>query len=46
MHRMVPELIIENYRAGRRRGSFPAAGLFIDLTDFSTITDVLMLHGQ
>jgi class 3 adenylate cyclase/tetratricopeptide (TPR) repeat protein len=42
MHRIVPELIIENYRAGRRRGNFQAAGMFIDLSGFSTITDVLM----
>jgi predicted ATPase/class 3 adenylate cyclase len=46
MHRIVPELIIENYRAGRYRGEFPAVGMFLDLSGFSTMTDALMLHGQ
>src|SRR5215207_5103038 len=46
MHRVVPELIIENYRAGRHSGEFPAIGLFLDLSGFSTMTDTLMQHGQ
>lgn len=46
MHRVVPELIIENYRAGCYRGEFPAVGMFLDLSGFSTMTDVLMQHGQ
>jgi predicted ATPase/class 3 adenylate cyclase len=46
MHRVVPELIIENYRAGRFRGEFPAVGMFLDLSGFSTMTDALMQHGQ
>ncbi len=46
IHQLVPEFIVENYRAGRRRGSFEAAGLFIDLSGFSRITDVLMPYGQ
>src|SRR5690349_15779840 len=46
MHRVVPELIIENYRAGRYRGEFPAVGMFLDLSGFSTMTDTLMQHGQ
>ena len=46
MHRVVPELIIENYRAGRFSGEFPAIGMFLDLTGFSTMTDALMHHGQ
>ncbi|HSJ86487.1 MAG TPA: tetratricopeptide repeat protein [Anaerolineales bacterium] len=46
MHRVVPELIIQNYRAGRFRGEFQAAGLFLDLSGFSTMTDALMQHGQ
>jgi len=46
MHRVVPELIIENYRAGRFRGEFAAVGMFLDLTGFSNMTDTLMLHGQ
>src|SRR5215216_4957360 len=46
MHRVVPELIVENYRAGRFSGEFPAIGMFLDLSGFSTMTDVLMQHGQ
>jgi len=46
MHRVVPELIIENYRAGRHSGDFPAVGMFLDLSGFSTMTDTLMQHGQ
>ena len=46
MHRVVPELIIENYRAGKFSGEFPAIGMFLDLSGFSTMTDTLMQHGQ
>ncbi|HVF26556.1 MAG TPA: AAA family ATPase, partial [Anaerolineales bacterium] len=46
MHRLVPELIIENYRLGRDTGEFPAVGIFLDLSGFSTMTDTLMQHGQ
>lgn len=46
MHRVVPELIVENYRAGRFGGEFPAVGMFLDLSGFSTMTDTLMQHGQ
>ena len=46
MHRVVPELIVENYRAGRFSGEFPAVGMFLDLSGFSTMTDTLMQHGQ
>src|SRR6188474_1309765 len=46
MHRVVPELIIENYRLGRHSGEFPAVGIFLDLSGFSTMTDTLMQHGQ
>jgi len=46
MHRVVPELIVENYRAGRFSGEFPAVGMFLDLTGFSSMTDSLMQQGQ
>ncbi len=46
MHRVVPELIIENYRLGRDSGEFPAVVIFLDLSGFSTMTDTLMQHGQ
>ena len=46
MHRVVPELIVENFRAGRYYGRLPAVGMFLDLTGFSTMTDTLMQQGQ
>lgn len=46
MHRVVPELIVENYRNGRFGGEFPAIGMFLDLSGFSAMTDALMQHGQ
>lgn len=46
MHRVVPELIVESYREGRYSGDFEAVGLFLDLSGFSTMTDVLMQYGQ
>ena len=46
MHRVVPELIVENYRKGCYSGEFQAVSLFLDLSGFSTMTDVLMQHGQ
>ena len=46
MHRIIPELIIENYRAGRYQGSFNAASLFLDMSGFSVLTDTLMGQGR
>ena len=46
MHRVVPQLIIENYRAGQFSGGFPAVGMFLDLSGFSAMCDALMTHGQ
>ena len=46
MHRVVPDLILENYRRGRYHGEFPTVALFLDLSGFSTMTDVLMQQGQ
>jgi len=46
MHRVVPELIIDNYRKGCYSGQFDAVGLFLDLSGFSTMTDTLMQQGQ
>lgn len=46
MHRVVPELILENFRAGKFEGEFPAVGMFLDLSGFSRMTDALMQHGQ
>jgi len=46
MHRVVPELIVENYRNERFGGEFAAIGMFLDLSGFSAMTDTLMQHGQ
>ena len=46
MHNIVPEFIIENYKAARYRGSFRAASMFLDISGFSAMTDELMQHGQ
>ena len=46
MHRVVPELIVENYRLGRYHGEFSAVVMFLDLSGFSTMTDALMQYGQ
>ena len=46
MHRVVPELIIEKYKAGLYRGEVSAVGMFLDLTGFSSMTDSLMQKGQ
>ncbi len=46
MHRLVPDFILKNYASGSMSGSFSAAGLFVDISGFSTMTDLLMTHGQ
>jgi predicted ATPase/class 3 adenylate cyclase len=46
MHRIIPDLIIENYRAGRLQGSLDVASLFLDISGFSVMTDVLMGQGR
>ncbi len=46
MHRVVPEFIMEKYHAGQFSGSFRAAGMFLDLSGFSALTDALARQGQ
>ncbi|MFZ6030246.1 MAG: tetratricopeptide repeat protein [Chloroflexota bacterium] len=45
MHRLVPNFILEKYRAGEYRGRFNAVGMFLDVYGFSKMTDSLMRHG-
>ena len=45
MHRLVPQFILENYQANNYHGSFDAIGLLVDVSGFSTMTDVLAQHG-
>jgi predicted ATPase/class 3 adenylate cyclase len=44
-HPLVPEFIYEKYRAGIPYGSFQGAAMFVDLSGFSTMTDVLATRG-
>ena len=46
MHSIIPELIIENYRAGCYKGSFRAASMYLDMSGFSVMTDALMGQGR
>lgn len=46
LHQLVPEFIYKKYREDEVRGSFQSAALFVDLSGFSTMTDVLSQHGS
>ncbi|MFZ5879630.1 MAG: tetratricopeptide repeat protein [Chloroflexota bacterium] len=46
MRQLVPHFILEKYLANETRGSLPAAGIFVDLSGFSAMTDALARHGQ
>jgi len=46
MHQLIPRFIIDRYFAGEFSGSLEAAGLFIDLTGFSTMADILSGYEQ
>jgi predicted ATPase/class 3 adenylate cyclase len=46
VHPLIPEFILKNYSSGITSGSFSAAGLFVDVSGFSKMTDLLMEHGQ
>ncbi|MBK8619658.1 MAG: tetratricopeptide repeat protein [Anaerolineales bacterium] len=44
-HQLVPEFIYEKYRAGESNGIFQGAAMFVDLSGFSTMADVLSRQG-
>jgi class 3 adenylate cyclase/tetratricopeptide (TPR) repeat protein/PII-like signaling protein len=46
MRRLVPNFIIDRYKANELRGSFHGAAIFVDLSGFSKMTDALSEHGQ
>jgi class 3 adenylate cyclase/tetratricopeptide (TPR) repeat protein len=46
MDHLLPAFILQQYAAGTRSGNLSAAALFVDLSGFSTITDMLARHGQ
>ena len=45
MHNLVPHFILENLAKGNLYGEFSAAGLFVDISGFTNITEALMQHG-
>ncbi|HEX6384801.1 MAG TPA: adenylate/guanylate cyclase domain-containing protein, partial [Anaerolineae bacterium] len=46
MHRLVPDFILQQYGSGKRSGNFPATTLFVDVSGFSAITDMLIESGS
>ena len=46
MRQLVPHFIINQYRSGQFSGSLEAAGLFIDLSGFSKMADILFGYEQ
>ena len=46
MKPLIPEFIEEAFSAGERQGKFPALALFIDLTDFTPLTEGMMKKGK
>ncbi|MEW5867764.1 MAG: tetratricopeptide repeat protein [Chloroflexota bacterium] len=42
----MPSFILENYAAGLTSGSLQAVSIFVDISGFSSMTDVLMGYGQ
>lgn len=46
MHVLVPKFILKQVQQGNQFGEFQAAGLFVDLSGFSAMTDTLMQLGQ
>lgn len=46
MKSLIPEFIDEAFSAGERQGRFRAFALFIDLTDFTPLTEAMMNQGK
>lgn len=46
MRQLVPHYILDKYISGEQRGGLRAAGIFVDLSGFSLMTDALARHGQ
>ena len=46
VRRLVPNFIIEKYKANELRGSLEGAAIFIDLVGFSGMVDSLSAHGS
>ena len=46
VHPLIPDFILAQFAAGRSRGEFEGAALFVDISGFSKMTDELMRSGQ
>ncbi len=46
MRQLIPRFILDRYQSGQFSGSLEAAGLFIDLSGFSKMADILSGHDQ
>ena len=46
VRRLVPNFIIEKFKANELRGTLMGAAIFVDLSGFSKMTDALTAHGQ
>jgi predicted ATPase/class 3 adenylate cyclase len=45
MYHLIPYFIQHNFARGQLQGEFEAAGLFVDISGFSAMTEALMTHG-
>ncbi len=43
--KLVPNFILDQFQAGNQQGSIPGAGMFVDLSGFSAMSDALSKHG-
>ncbi|MCK4643445.1 tetratricopeptide repeat protein [bacterium] len=46
MRNLLPELIIEGFSKGRRRGRFNGLGISVDIKGFTSLTEVLVKKGN
>lgn len=46
MRQLISHFILDKYSLGQANGSLKAAGVFVDLSGFSKMTDELARHGQ
>ncbi len=46
LRRLLPQFILEQFTQGRFYGRFPAATLFLDLSGFTAITNMMMQQGK
>ncbi len=44
-HRLIPQLIVDKLAEGEAQGRLFAAGLYLDLSGFTSLTESLITHG-